>query len=102
MRRALGYLLFVVSLSAFAEDHRAEVHAAKRAFEDAYEKNDLATYFGFYAEDGTVFFGGAPRGDMPGYRKLWGELMAAGGTSANQRSLPGYERTRVRGKADGS
>ena len=72
-----------MSLSAIADDHHgaenAEIQAAKIAFEDAYGTNDVEKYFSFYADDAKVYFGGAARGEVAPYQKMWTALMAAGG-----------------------
>lgn len=57
---------------------KEEVRAAVEGFNSAYETNEVAAYFGYYAADATVFFYGE-RQDMDAYRVLWDELMAAGG-----------------------
>ena len=83
MRKILSciFILFI-SLSAIADDHSAkyaEIQAAKIAFEDAYGTNDVEKYFSFYADDAKVYFGGAARGEVAPYQKMWTALMAAGG-----------------------
>lgn len=83
MRKILSciFILFI-SLSALADDHSAkyaDIQAAKLAFENAYATNDVDKYFSFYAQDAKVYFGGAARGAVAPYYKMWTALMAAGG-----------------------
>jgi ketosteroid isomerase-like protein len=86
MRKILSYFVIVLmSFSAMAEHHDIEkgaentdLHAAIKAFDNAYANNDVEHYFSFYADDATVYFGGA-RQDIAAYHKLWTALMAAGG-----------------------
>ncbi len=74
-----------VLLSPFVTaDHHAQneantLHAAIVAFDRAYATNDVDLYFSLYADDATVYVGGGERVDMAAYRKMWVELMAAGG-----------------------
>ena len=83
MRKILSYFVIVLmSFSAMAEHHGAEnddIHAAKKAFEDAYATNDVEKYFSFYADDAKVYFGESARGKIAPYHKMWTALMAAGG-----------------------
>jgi len=44
-----------------------------------YATNDVEKYFSFYADDAKVYFGGAVRGEVAPYHKMWTALMAAGG-----------------------
>jgi ketosteroid isomerase-like protein len=82
MKKVLGiFAIALISLSAMADHHGAEyadLHAAIKAFDDAYETNDVETYFGFYADDATVYFYGA-RQDMAAYHEEWVAMMEAGG-----------------------
>ena len=86
MRKILSCLfiaLFSLSLSfsAMADHHGAkdvDLHAAIKAFDHAYASNDVETYFGFYADDATVYFYGA-RQDVSAYHEEWIALMEAGG-----------------------
>ena len=74
-----GIILALLSFSAMADHHEnADLHAAIKAFDDAYANNDVETYFGFYAEGATVYFSGA-RQDVSAYHEEWTALMAAGG-----------------------
>jgi len=92
MRKFLSFIvaaLFTISFSAMAEHHEskhADLHAAIKAFDHAYATNDVASYFGFYAEDATVYFYGA-RQDVDAYHEEWIALMeAGGGVEMNQMS----------------
>ena len=82
MRKILSFLVIaLMSFSAMAEHHcleNADLHAAIKAFDRAYANNDVDTYFGFYADDATVYFGGA-RQDISAYHEMWTALMEAGG-----------------------
>ena len=82
VKKILGGLAIVVfAFSALAEQHgseSADLHAAIKAFDAAYANNDIDTYFGFYADDATVYFYGA-RQDMVAYREEWAAMMEAGG-----------------------
>jgi ketosteroid isomerase-like protein len=82
MRKILSFIVIaLMSFSAMAGHHEMEdtdLHKAIKAFDDAYSSNDVATYFGFYAADATVFFSGA-RQDVDVYHAEWIALMEAGG-----------------------
>jgi ketosteroid isomerase-like protein len=86
MRKILSSLIVVLmSFSAMAEHHgvekgaeNADLHAAIKAFDHAYANNDVEKYFSFYADDATVYFGGA-RVDVAAYHEMWTALMPAGG-----------------------
>jgi ketosteroid isomerase-like protein len=74
-------VIALISFSAVAEHHSSEdagLHAAIKAFDSAYTNNDVESYFGFYADDATVYFFGA-RQDISAYHEEWTALMAAGG-----------------------
>ena len=58
-----------------AED---QVRAAVIAFNEAYADNDLATYFGYYADDATLWFD-TDRVTLEEYKKDWHELVEGGG-----------------------
>ena len=76
-----GIAIALLSFSAIADHHAkesADLHAAIKAFDDAYSSNDVETYFGFYAEGATVYFYGV-RQDVSAYHKEWIAIMAAGG-----------------------
>ena len=73
------FMVLMMSFAASAEHHSAEIHAAKVAFEEAYVINAVETYFNFYSDDATVYFGGDTKGDMAAYREMWSALIAAGG-----------------------
>ena len=75
------FVVVFMSFSAMAQQHGAEnadLHAAIKAFDRAYATNDVEGYFGFYADDATVYFGGA-RQDIAAYHEMWTALMEAGG-----------------------
>lgn len=55
-----------------------QVRAAVIAFNDAYERNDLDEYFGFYADDATLVFD-TGRVALEAYRKDWYQLVDDGG-----------------------
>ena len=82
MKKILGgFAIALITLSAMAEHHGSEntdLHAAIKAFDDAYATNDVDTYFGFYADDATVYFYGA-RQDIAAYHEEWTAMMEAGG-----------------------
>lgn len=82
MTRVLGCLLLIwISCSAMAQNldaENADLHAAIKAFDHAYATNDVETYFSFYADDATVYFGDA-RVDVADYHQMWSGMMAAGG-----------------------
>ncbi len=82
MNRILGGLcLVLISYSAMAEHHGSEdadLHAAIKTFDHAYATNDVETYFGYYADDATVYFYGA-RQDVDAYHEEWTAMMEAGG-----------------------
>jgi len=82
MKRILGGLcLALISFSAMAEHHGSEdadLHAAIKTFDHAYATNDVETYFGYYADDATVYFYGA-RQDVDAYHEEWTAMMEAGG-----------------------
>jgi ketosteroid isomerase-like protein len=77
----LSLILVALPFSANAEHHGntpADLAAAIKGFNDTYATNDVETYFGFYAEDATVYFYGE-RQDIAAYHKEWEALMQAGG-----------------------
>ena len=82
---AAFFLASVLVSSCVTADHHArneasaDLHAAIVAFDRAYATNDVDLYFSFYATDATVYVGGGERVDMAACRKMWVELMAAGG-----------------------
>jgi len=82
MKKVLGgFAIALITLSAMAEHHgseNADLHAAIKAFDGAYATNDVDTYFGFYADDATVYFFGA-RQDVAAYHEEWIAMMEAGG-----------------------
>ena len=82
MRNLLS--LFVIlsitscAMAAHPDSENAGLHAAIKAFDRAYANNDVERYFSFYADDATVYFGGA-RQDISAYHEMWTALMEAGG-----------------------
>lgn len=83
MRKILnGFVIALMSLTIVSElqaQENADLHAAIQAFDHAYATNDVETYFGYYAEGATVYFGGDARQDVDAYHEMWTGLMAAGG-----------------------
>ena len=76
-------LLFLlhVPLAANAENQGKtpeDLTIAYTSFNEAYATNDVDTYFGFYAENATVYFYGE-RQDVAAYNEEWHSLMDAGG-----------------------
>lgn len=82
MKQVLSVLaITLLSFAAMAEHHNeehADLYAAIQAFDYAYATNDTETYFDYYADDATVFYGGE-RQDLAAYAKSWPEFMEAGG-----------------------
>ena len=66
------------ALAGHPGSENADLHAAIKAFDRAYANNDVEQYFSFYADDATVYFGGA-RQDIPAYHEMWTALMKSGG-----------------------
>ena len=83
MRKISSYLVIILmSFTAISQLHAEEnagLHAAIKAFDDAYTNNDVESYFNFYADDATVYVGGEVRVDIAAYHEMWIALMAAGG-----------------------
>jgi ketosteroid isomerase-like protein len=79
----------LISFSALAAHHNsvdAEVHDAIKAFNIAYASNDLDAYFGFYADDATIYFYGE-RHKVSAYREEWtAEIDAGVGVEKNETS----------------
>lgn len=76
------FVIIVMTFPAMAEhrgEENADLNAAIKAFDHAYANNDVENYFSFYADDATVYFGGAARQDIAAYHKMWTGLMKAGG-----------------------
>ncbi len=82
MKRIFSLVIVaLLSLAAMADHHdeeNADLYAAIHAFDNAYATNDTETYFGYYAEDATVFFSG-DRQSLAEYAESWPTLMEAGG-----------------------
>jgi ketosteroid isomerase-like protein len=55
-----------------------EVTAQVRAFNGAYERNELDAYFAYYAPDATLWFN-AGRVELADYQRDWRDLIAKGG-----------------------
>jgi len=74
-------IVALMSFSALAEHHEeehADLYAAIHAFDHAYETNDTYTYFAYYTDDATLFYGGE-RQDLAAYAEGWPQFMEAGG-----------------------
>ena len=67
MRKISSYLaIILMSFTAISQLHaekNAGLHAAIKAFDDAYTNNDVESYFNS-ADDATVYVGGEVRVDM--------------------------------------
>ncbi|MEE4161023.1 MAG: nuclear transport factor 2 family protein [Woeseiaceae bacterium] len=82
----MKYLLASVAglflCGAVMADHHASIEAEVRdtvtAFNAAYAENRVDDYFGYYADDASVYFYGA-RQDLDAYYAEWKEMAAAGG-----------------------
>jgi ketosteroid isomerase-like protein len=75
------FVIVLMASTAIAEHPGAEnpdLRAAIEGFDRAYANNDVEKYFSFYADDATVYFGGA-RQDIAAYHEMWTALMEAGG-----------------------
>ncbi len=83
MKRILScFAIVLMSFAAMAQNDaadNADLHAAIKAFDDAYTTNDVEGYFSFYADDATVYFGDDARVNVAEYHEMWIGLMAAGG-----------------------
>lgn len=64
--------------SAQAQGPDEEVRMLAVAFNDAYLRNDLEAYFGFYADDATLWFNSG-RILLADYRRDWYQLIGEGG-----------------------
>lgn len=82
MNRILtGLFAALIVSSASAEQQaiaEAEVREAVRAFNGAYAANDVEEYFGYYADDATLYFYGA-RQEVSTYHEEWSAMIEAGG-----------------------
>jgi ketosteroid isomerase-like protein len=82
MKRTLALcavLSTIISATTFATPEPAEqVRAAAIAFNDAYLRNDLDEYFGYYADDATLLFD-TGRVAPETYRQEWYQLVEDGG-----------------------
>ena len=78
--RAVVAILMLLALSAplsAAPAASDEIKKLEQEMNDAYAANDLAKYFGYYADDLTQWL---PEGrtDLPAYRKSWTAYIGAG------------------------
>ena len=83
MSRALSLGMALIILAGApgalsSPDSATQVRAAVAAFNDAYLRNDLDAYFGFYAADVTLIFNSG-RVALDDYRRDWYQLIADGG-----------------------
>jgi len=80
-KMALLALLCGAALAVYAKARPANAEQEVRAFEEqanaAYEANDLAKYFSFYADDFSQFLPEG-RSDLAAYRKEWTGYIGAG------------------------
>ena len=56
----------------------ASLLAAINGFNDAYEANEVETYFAYYADDAVAYFGDG-RVDLAAYNESWSGMIEAGG-----------------------
>lgn len=82
MQKILSYFaILFMSFTAVAEQSDAEntdLYTAIKAFDHAYEVNDLEKYFSYYANGATAYFGEG-RVDITTYHRDMIALIAAGG-----------------------
>lgn len=79
--RSLAFSLLLVAAIAHAGGGTAiekEILALEQGFNDAYGANDLAKYFGYYADDFVALFPDEGRTDLTAYRKSWTAYVNAG------------------------
>lgn len=77
----IGLMAAAITFSAAAEHHsstESEVRAAVKAFNGAYEENDVGTYFSYYIDHATLYFFGE-RQDVSAYHEQWQAMVDAGG-----------------------
>jgi ketosteroid isomerase-like protein len=74
----LSFLSFLLFLGAPQHQVEEEIRRLEIAFNGAYERNDLAEYFSYYADDVTQWFESG-RVDLADYKKSWYELINGGG-----------------------
>jgi len=77
-RRWLVALLFAVSASAYGQDAETTIRQASLDFNLAYENDELEKYFGYYADDVTIWLTEG-RVSLEDYKKEWYALIASGG-----------------------
>ena len=70
-------LLFAAA-GAAQQTTAGEIEKLVVAFNQAYERNDLETYFSYYADDATQWFA-TGRVSLADYKKEWYELIGGGG-----------------------
>ena len=90
MKKILTILVVsLISFSAMAAHHNsvdAELSDAIKAFNVAYTSNDMEAYFGFYADDATIYFYGE-RHKVSAYREEWtAEIDAGASVEKNETS----------------
>ena len=82
MKNILTFVfVLLLPMAATAEppaSAEAAVREAVKAFNDAYAHNEVADYFGWYADDASLYFYGA-RQTVQAYRDEWAAMIAAGG-----------------------
>ena len=83
MTRALPILFAVISLIVLppaisAAGPEDEIRDLVVEFNGAYLQNDLDKYFGFYADDATLWFNSG-RSTLASYRDSWYKLIDSGG-----------------------
>ena len=71
-------LMSACAMAGQPGSENVDLHAAIRAFDRAYANNNVEKYFSLYADNATVYFGGA-RQDVAAYHEMWTALMEAGG-----------------------
>ena len=68
----------VIPAAVLAQSPEEQVRAQVTEFNAAYERNELDAYFGYYADDATLWFNNG-RVILADYRKDWYKLIADGG-----------------------
>jgi ketosteroid isomerase-like protein len=71
-------LSLLLSTSAVQPATASEIEKLEAAFNGAYERNQLDEYFGYYAEDATMWFESG-RVSLADYKKDWYALIKEGG-----------------------
>ena len=76
---SLALLAFSTApISSIGQTPADDVRAQVVEFNATYERNELDAYFGFYADDATLWFNSG-RVNLADYRKDWFKLIADGG-----------------------